>query len=108
MRLGARSSVARVSRSRLPTFFADRSGPPIAWPHGATKGATMESRGEVWTCPACRASGLVDQVPHEPWCPLFMRQLEWSDQLTIDQEHGAQEAEAAKTNRPRNPGRRTL
>lgn len=41
-----------------------------------------------WTCPTCRAAGPVDAIPHEPWCPLFMRELERTtadDQLTLEQ-----------------------
>lgn len=28
------------------------------------------------TCPSCRARGTLDAIPHEPWCPHYMRGLE--------------------------------
>lgn len=43
----------------------------------------------TWTCPSCSAAGVVDAVPHQPWCPLFMRELERAvgdEQTTIEQE----------------------
>lgn len=47
----------------------------------------MTATSTDWKCPACQAAGLVDAVPHEPWCPLFMRELERAsgdDQLTLE------------------------
>jgi hypothetical protein len=39
-------------------------------------------------CPLCAARGTWDTMPHEPWCPHFMRTVDETDgrQLTIETE----------------------
>jgi hypothetical protein len=36
------------------------------------------------TCPNCNRSGHPDRIPHEPFCPSFLRTLDETDGLQLD------------------------